>query len=124
MTNTRLQILRQQQDWAARRKIAVRSGYVESLDANLFQPLHSDTLMEFQRGSGGELGRNGHRGKMLALHSSSALAVNVFDYWRGRPLAWVAGRLSLTSEPSSLHFEAQFPTGYQETRQISIWPLC
>lgn len=111
MTNTRLQILKQQQDWAASRRIAVTSGYTESLDGNLFQPLHSDTLVEFQRGSGDELGRNGHRGKMLALHSSSALAVNVFDYWRGRSLAWVAGALSLTSEPSLLRFEAQFPTG-------------
>lgn len=111
MTNARSQILRQQQGWAASRKIAVPSGYTESLDANLFQPLHCDTLAEFQRGSGDELGRNGHRGKMLALHSSSALAVNVFDYWRGQSLSWIADALSLTSEPSLLRFEAQFPTG-------------
>lgn len=111
MTNARSQILRQQQGWAANRKIAVDSGYTEALDANLFQPLHRDTLADFQRGSGDELGRNGRRGKMLALHSSSALAVNVFDYWRGRSLAWVADALSLTSEPSLLRFEAQFPTG-------------
>ncbi|MHB8755375.1 MAG: PGN_0703 family putative restriction endonuclease [Candidatus Acidiferrales bacterium] len=111
MTNVRSQILRQQQGWAASRKIAFPSGYTESLDANLFQPLHCDTLAEFQRGSGDELGKNGHRGKMLALHSSSALVVNVFDYWRGRSLDWIAGALSLTSEPSLLCFEAQFPTG-------------
>ncbi len=111
MTDPRLQILRQQQGWAANWKIAVPSGYTESLDANLFQALHSDTLAEFQRGSGDELGGNGRRGKMQALHSSSALAVNVFDYWRRRSLAWVAGALSLTSEPLSLRFEVQFPTG-------------
>jgi hypothetical protein len=115
MIDARSQILRQQQDWAANRKIAVdSSGYTEALDANLFRPLHRDTLSDFQRGSGDELGRNGRRGKMLALHSSSALAVNVFDYWRGRSLAWVAGAFSLTSEPSLLRFEAQFPTGLPE----------
>jgi hypothetical protein len=113
MTNARSQILRQQQDWAANRKVAVDSSgsYTETLDANLLQPLPRDTLADFQRGSGDELGCNGRRGKMQALHSSSALAVNVFDYWRGRSLAWVMGVLSLTSEPSSLRFEAQFPTG-------------
>ena len=59
MTNARSQILVQQQDWAANRKIAVdRSGYTETRDANLFQPLHPDTLADFQRGSGDELGRN------------------------------------------------------------------
>ncbi|HVB56989.1 MAG TPA: hypothetical protein VNE63_11230 [Candidatus Acidoferrales bacterium] len=111
MTDARSQILTQQQNWAANQKVAVRSGYTETLDANLFQPLHRDTLADFQRGSGDELGRNGNRGKMLALHSSSALAVNVFDYWRSRSLAWVAGALSLSADPVLLRFEAQFPTG-------------
>ncbi len=109
------QIVEQQQSWAANRKIAVRSGYTEALADNLFQPLHSATLLDFERGSGDELGRNGRRGKMQALHSSSALAVNVFDYWRGQSLAWVARTLSLASEPSFLGFEAQFPTGLQGT---------
>jgi hypothetical protein len=95
MTNARSQILRQQQNWAANRKVAVDSSgsYTETLDANLFQPLHRDTLADFQRGSGDELGCNGHRGKMQALHSSSAFAVNVFDYWRG-PIA--SGRASVS----------------------------
>jgi hypothetical protein len=29
-----------------------------------------------------ELGENGGRGKIQALHSSSALVCNFFDYWR------------------------------------------
>jgi hypothetical protein len=112
MTDIRSQILAQQQGWAAGRQIAVdSSGYTEGLEDNLFQSLHRDTLADFQSGSGDELGRNGRRGKMQALHSSSALAVNVFDYWRGRSLAWLSPALSLTSEPLSLRFEAQFRTG-------------
>jgi hypothetical protein len=111
MLNARSQILAQQKCWADSRKIALRAGYTESLDANLFQRMHNDTLKEFQNGSGDELGRNGNRGKMQALHSSSALAVNVFDYWRGRPLDWIGRSLSLTSEPSLFRFEGQFLTG-------------
>jgi len=112
MTSARSQIRRQQQTWASNREIAVDTfGYTYSLDANLFQPLHPETLAEFQRGDGDELGRNGRPGKMQALHSSSALVVNVFDYWRSRSLAWVASALALSSEPSSLRFEAQFHTG-------------
>ncbi len=107
------QIIEQQRRWAANRKIAIRSGYTEALDNNLFQPLHPATLSDFQLGSGDELGGNGRRGKMQALHSSSALAVNVFDYWRDRSLAWVMSALSLSSEPSFRGFEAQFPTGLQ-----------
>lgn len=112
MIKPRSLILGQQRAWAVDHKVAIDgAGYTEALDFNLFQPMRNDTLADFQRGSGDELGKNGRRGKMLAIHSSSALAVNVFDYWRGRRLTWLVGALSLTSEPTSLRFEAQFPTG-------------
>ncbi len=116
MTDTRSQILAEQHAWAKSKDVPIdKSGYTETLDANLFQPLHLDTLKDFQRGSGDELGRDGRRGKMRALHSSSALVVNFFDYWRERPPAWLRDALSLTSEPSSMGFEAQFPTGLRGT---------
>jgi hypothetical protein len=105
------QILRQQRNWAHKHGIVVDGdGYTKALNDNLFQPLHPDTEREFRCGSGDELGKRG-RGKMQALHSSSALAVNVFDYWRGRSLGWLADALSLKSEPSFACFEVQFPTG-------------
>jgi hypothetical protein len=109
MPDTRSRILGEQQGWAARRGIAVDgSGYTQDLDANLFQPLHPETMADFRRGGGDELGR-----KMRALHSSSALVVNTFDDWRSRPMDWLAGAMPLGSEPSSLRFEAQFHTGLQ-----------
>ncbi len=115
-TITYSKILEQQRSWAAKHKIAVDDdGYTKALNDNLFQPLHPDTLREFQRGSGDELGKERRRGKMRALHSSSALAVNVFDYWRGRSLNWFATVLSLSTEPSFRGFEAQFATGLQGT---------
>lgn len=112
MTDARAEIFRQQQIWAANHNIEVDSSgcYTKALHANLFQPMHTDTLVDFQRGSGDELGENGRRGKMQALHSSSALAVNFFDYWRGLSLTWLQDAMSLSSKPASLCFEKKFPT--------------
>lgn len=116
MTDTYTQILRQQREWAAKRNIAAdNSGYTDKLSDNLFQPANPETLLDFRSGSGDELGGKGRRGKMHALHSSSALAVNVFDYWRDRSRAWITNALSLTSEPMSLCFERKFPTGLRGT---------
>jgi hypothetical protein len=48
--------------------------------------LNDETRKELDDGNGGELatGVDGPA-KIQALHSSSALGVNVFDYWRGKP---------------------------------------
>ena len=49
---------------------------------------------------------------MLALHSSSALAVNFFDYWTDRDKTTVLSALGIDPEDgASLDFEAQFHTG-------------
>jgi hypothetical protein len=67
-----------QRCWANRHGIVFDDkGYVLSLGDNLFMPLSADASGEFLQGAGDELRKN-----MLALHSSSALVVNVFDYWR------------------------------------------
>jgi hypothetical protein len=64
--------------WARRHGITVdEAGYVGVLNDNLFLPLTSDAIREYQAGAGGELD-----GNMMAVHSSSALVANVFDYWR------------------------------------------
>lgn len=115
MQNALSRILQRQQDWVAERGIIVEPpGYTETVEANLLQKLHPETTKDFERGDGGELGRHGHRGKMQALRSSSALVVNVFDYWRDRPKTWIAKGLSLSSEPSSLCFEAKFENGLRQ----------
>jgi restriction endonuclease-like protein len=49
--------------------------------------------------------------KMRALHSSSALVVNVFDYWRAPGATRLGTALGLNSDVQSIQFEAQFPTG-------------
>ena len=48
---------------------------------------------------------------MKALHSSSALVVNFFDYWTDRPKAPLLSALGIDAHDiQSLDFEAQFPT--------------
>ena len=78
---------------------------------NLFVPLSVETRREFEAGDGDELGLGGRRGKMRALHSSSALAVNVFDYWRERDRAPLATALGLASPIVDIVFERKFQTG-------------
>lgn len=76
-------IYAQQQAWANQRRIEFdRDGYTLSLNDNLYLPLSLIAKKEFRSGKGDEMGSDGQRGKMQALHSSSALALNVFGYWR------------------------------------------
>ena len=57
------------------------AGYCMSPDSNL-PWLSPQTRAEFESADGNEFGSDGARAKIAALHSSSALAVNLFDYWR------------------------------------------
>ncbi len=85
-----------------------------SLSDNLFAPLSAPSEEEFRNGDGDELGQPGKRGKMQALHSSSALAANVFDYWRcrdARPLATALGVPVPIVKIEKIEFEQKFPTG-------------
>jgi hypothetical protein len=55
-------------------------AYTPELNLNLFEPLSIDTRKRFEEGDGGEI--SGNPAKMQAVHSSSALSVNVFQYWQ------------------------------------------
>jgi len=88
--NAHQYILAKQTEWAKNAGLNLigskgnrgRHVYTTNLDYNLFQPLLPDVKKSFLEGDGGELGESGLPGKMQALHSSSALAVNVFQYWK------------------------------------------
>lgn len=73
--------------------------------------LSPETRAEFANGDGSELGESGKRGKMQALHSSSALACNVFEYWRGRDAWPLAHALMVDEGIASVGFERKYPTG-------------
>ncbi|MBI4572670.1 MAG: hypothetical protein HY713_05220 [candidate division NC10 bacterium] len=86
-------------------------GYLPSVDDNLRQPLSPPALRAFNIGSGSELKDTRHRpAKMKALHSSAALAVNVFDYWTTRNTGPLVASLGLQALIDSIAFEAQFST--------------
>jgi hypothetical protein len=102
----------QQRRWAAAGGQTLdAAGYCVTHNDNLFVPLQGNTLIDFSRGDGGEVGRAGKRGKLQAVHSSSALACNVFDYWKGRDAGPLARALHLGSNIAEIRFEQKFPTG-------------
>ncbi len=59
-----------------------RPAYTQNLELNLFLPLSESAHVGFYAGNGNEIGSSSDKpGKMQAVHSSSALGVNVFQYW-------------------------------------------
>lgn len=64
-----------------------RATYTVDLNQNLFEPLLEENKKRFEDGNGHEVqGSLDVPAKMQALHSSSALGVNTFQYWQKRGL--------------------------------------
>ena len=103
--------------WAADSGVETDSaGYVQQRSENFFTPLSGETLLDLGGGAGGELGGEQRRGKAQALHSSAALALNVFEYWRQREdRRLLELGLGLASTIKSLGFEKPFTTGLRGT---------
>ena len=60
-----------------------RLAYTTDIERNLFRPLAPTTFDSFKHGDGNEIiGTIDKPSKMQALHSSSALGVNIFQYWQ------------------------------------------
>jgi hypothetical protein len=98
---------RRQRDWAVLRGHSVDSrGYLDRVEENLWRALCKSSRSAFEKGSGSEL-----KGKMRALHSSSALAVNFFEYWTSAASTALQELLELESPVSAIRFEAQYHTG-------------
>lgn len=114
-------ILTKQIAWADRNKIQLigseitkgRQAYTKTLDQNLFEPLLSETKIEIEKGDGGELkGDASHSPKMCAVHSSSVIGVNVFQYWKNKTIPEIAYVLGLCRKDNKsaqeIHFEQKF----------------
>lgn len=111
-------ILQGQVEWARVQGKAVDRGCLETVEANLFQPLKPETFEEFKKGSGDELGltSTAKRAKMRSLRSSSIVAANVFDYWRGRDLSPLQRALKIEGACTELRFEQKFKHGLRGMR--------
>ena len=88
-------IIAKQIQWAKNNNIPLigskgergRATYTLDLSQNLFEPLLEENQKQFVSGNGQEvLSSLESPAKMQALHSSSALGVNVFQYWQKRGL--------------------------------------
>lgn len=114
-------ILTKQTSWADRNNVRLvgseitkgRLAYTESLDKNLFEPLSPETRTEIEKGDGGELkGDSTHSAKMCAVHSSSAIGVNVLQYWKNKNIPDLAYALGLCRKDNKsaqeIHFEKKF----------------
>ncbi len=116
MTESTSRARKRQLEWARARKIRTdAAGYVETPSDNFFAPLSAATQAELAAGDGGELGAPGKPGKIQALHSSSALACNVFDYWRERDSLPLSRALGLAAPIAAMAFERKYPTGLPGT---------
>lgn len=110
-------ILSKQIQWARNNEIDLigsrsnrgRPAYTQNLDDNLFEPLADDIKRSFQKGDGGELA--GNPSKMQAVHSSSALGVNIFH----------TGKVIKKWEKSPTHvvFAAKQPR-FQKTSHLKL----
>jgi len=111
--SSRSRILAQQKAWAeAARLRVIPPGYLESVDANLRQPMAAATLAAFQAGEAAELKEfPRYPAKLRALFSSAALVVNVFEHWTTRDPAPLLA--ALDPAPAAIvratDFEARFP---------------
>jgi hypothetical protein len=115
-------ILAKQTEWAKNQDLdlvgsKINRGfptYTKNLNDNLFQPLLPEVRESFAAGDGSELGSAGLPGKMQAVHSSSALGVNVFQYWKSiSAIPVIATACGLCRHGSNvsrdIYFEEKYP---------------
>jgi len=101
--NEELEAVKKQQClWARGKGIDFdKRGYVKEHFDNLYnRHLMSQAQNEYQQADGAELDH-----KMWALHSSSALVYNFFDYWRRTEVAALAQSLRLLAGPYTVALE-------------------
>lgn len=109
--------------WARRQNLQLSGSkadkglpiYVPSVDENLFESMSLEVRKQFQAGDGGELNDSPSKpAKMRALHSSSAIGVNFFHYWKSKKevhkIAHCCGLCSNKNKSSiDISFEKKYP---------------
>ncbi|MDX9786846.1 MAG: hypothetical protein RBT11_08725 [Desulfobacterales bacterium] len=124
-------ILAKQTAWAANSGLTLvgskgtrgRLAYTSKLEHNLFQPLLPEVRESFAGGDGGELGSTEFPGKMQAVHSSSALGVNVFQYWKSiNAVPAMASLCGLCRMGSQVSFDIRFEEKYPISDKFGFHP--
>ena len=133
-------IITKQIEWAKNQGINLvgsqgargRKVYTSTVEENLFRPLNEQTREELLQGDGSELNFGSNQpSKIQALHSSSALGINIFDYWRSfSEIIIILSACRLTRSKSlitgKIQFEQKFPIDsrfkYAPNLDVVIYP--
>lgn len=119
-----------QTQWALNRDIPLigskgdkgRPAYTLELNQNLFEPLSLDTCKSFEQGDGGEI--SGNPAKMQAVHSSSALGVNVFQYWQNiQQVSVIASACGFCRKGNSVSEKIVFEDKYPVDENLDKFPI-
>lgn len=115
MAETRDDVLYQQVKWAKENGIALDdNGYVKKMEDNFFEDLSADTVRDLKGGDGSEYPTSkGSITKIFATHSSSALVINFFEFWRLRHKDEMAAALKLQNGIKTFSFEQKLSMGMQ-----------
>jgi len=112
-----------QQNWANRKGFRLvgstipdkgEKNYLPNLADNLFEKLSKESLDCYNSGDGNETKDSKTRlAKMKALHSSSAIALNLFQYWQNKDVLPIVYACELCSKSKSnlinkIKFEEKF----------------
>lgn len=101
-----------------------RLAYTASLDENLFEPLDADVRKSFIDGDGSEIvGTKDSPAKMQAVHSSSALGVNIFYYWkRIDQIPQIAAACGFCQKGNNISLDIKFEEKYPIDNKLFRFP--
>lgn len=116
--NTYEYVKLKQKYWAELNQIELQGSKIErgekvftkKPEDNYFQKLSKDSEQEIKQGDGKELGSSNEPGKIQALHSSSALGINIFEYWKvNKKFSTIAKALDIpTRDIESIVYEKKY----------------
>ena len=124
-------IVAKQTEWAKNNGICLigskvtrgRRAYTTQLDDNLFQSLLPDVRKSVETGDGKELGTSDLPGKMQAVHSSSALGINVFQYWKSiSKVPTIATLCGFCRKGSDVSYDVRFEEKYSISNSFKRHP--
>jgi hypothetical protein len=125
-------IISKQTQWALNRDLSLigskgdkgRPAYTRELNQNLFEPLSAEVQKSFKDGDGSEIsGSPGNPAKMQAVHSSSALGVNVFQYWQNiQQASMIAAACGFCRKGSAVSEKIAFEEKYPISDNFDKFP--
>lgn len=101
-------------EWADKNNIELDDDYyVKKMDENFIVNLSDESIRDLKGGDGAEIKDDKSRTKIFAIHSSSALVCNFFEYWRFRDKALLAKAFKFDQGIKSLVYEQKLSMGMQ-----------